>query len=142
MNILGGGIARGKLTDAWTPETVSTAKTPQIGVGSANGYTSFVTGNPTSFYVEDGSYVRVKTLQLGYTFPKKVTERIKLSNMRLYIQAQNLFTFTKYSGADPDLSLGTGNGGNTGVQADQNLGVDYSGFPTPRQFLLGLSVSF
>jgi TonB-linked SusC/RagA family outer membrane protein len=138
MGVLGGGIAEGKLADAWTPQTTATAKTPQIGVGANNGYTSFVTGNPTSFYIEDGSYLRLKTIQLGYTFPKLLVNKLKLSNARIYVQAQNPFTFTKYTGADPDLSLISG----SGVASDQNLGVDYSGFPTPRQFIVGLSVSF
>lgn len=136
MGVLGGGIAEGKLTGAWTPATAATAKTPELGVGANNGYTSFVQGNPTSFYIEPGSYLRLKTLQLGYTFPKILINKIKLTNARIYVQAQNLFTITKYSGADPDLGLNSGNG------TDQNLGVDYSGFPTPRQYLFGLSVSF
>lgn len=136
MNIIGGGIARGKLYDAWTPETAATAKTPALGAGTANGYTSFVTGNSTSFYVENGSFLRAKTIQLGYTIPASLVKKISLSNLRIYAQAQNLFTITKYTGADPDLGLVSGN------QTDQNLGVDYSGFPNPRQFLLGLNLSF
>lgn len=136
MNIIGGGIARGKLYDAWTPETAATAKTPTLGAGTANGYTSFVTGNSTSFYVENGSFLRAKTIQIGYTIPASLVKKISLSNLRIYAQAQNLFTVTKYTGADPDLGLVSGN------QTDQNLGVDYSGFPNPRQFLLGLNLSF
>jgi TonB-linked SusC/RagA family outer membrane protein len=142
MNVLGGGIAVNKMTDAWTPETASSAKTPRIGVGAENGYTSFVTGNPTSFYVEDGSYLRAKNLQIGYTVPYKVIQKLKLSNLRVYVQAQNLFTLTKYSGADPDLGLISGSSTDQTSGSDQHLGVDYSGFPTPRQFLLGLNLSF
>lgn len=136
MNILGGGIATGKLYDAWTPETAATAKTPVLGADAASGYTSFVTGNASSFYVEDGSFLRARTLQIGYTLPKALVSKIGLSRLHLYSQVQNLFTLTNYTGADPDLGLVSGNG------TDQNLGVDYSGFPNPRQFLLGLNLSF
>ena len=148
MGVLSGNSAKGKLTDAWTPATASTAKTPQLGVGPTNGYTSFVTGNPNSFYVEDGSYLRLKTLQLGYTLPKKLTSKAKISSFRIYIQAQNIFTITKYSGADPDLGLISATQAPPAGQpagatpSDQNIGVDVSGFPTPRQFLFGLNVSF
>jgi TonB-linked SusC/RagA family outer membrane protein len=142
MNVLGGGISVNKMTDAWTPSTSTTAKTPRIGVGDENGYTSFVTGNPTSFYVEDGSYLRAKNLQIGYTLPFQLIQKLKLSNVRVYLQAQNLFTITKYSGADPDLGLISGNSTDQTNSSDQHLGVDYSGFPTPRQFLIGLNLSF
>jgi TonB-linked SusC/RagA family outer membrane protein len=136
MGILGGGIAEGKLTNAWTPSTTGTAKTPRLGVGNENGYTSFVTSNPSSFYVEPGSYLRVKTLQLGYTLPKHLINSAHISNFRIYVQAQNLFTITKYTGGDPDLGLISGNG------TDQSIGVDLSGYPNPKQFLFGLTVNF
>ncbi len=140
MGVLGGNVAQGKLYEAWTPETATQAKSPRLGVGETNGYTSFVTGNSLSFYVEDGSYLRVKTLQLGYTLPTHVVSHIGLSSVRLYAQAQNPFTFTAYSGADPDLGLIST--GQNGSPSDQTLGVDLSGYPTPRQFLFGLSFSF
>jgi hypothetical protein len=140
--VLGGSIASGKVADAWTPETASTAKTPQLGVGPTNGYTAFVTGNSSSFYVENGSYLRGKTLQLGYTFPRSLLSRIKMSNLRIYAQAQNFFTITKYSGTDPDLGLISGASIDQTGSSDQNLGVDYSGYPNPRQFLLGINLSF
>lgn len=136
MGVIGGGIARGKLYDAWTPETAQTAKTPMLGVGTNNGYTSFVTGNSSSFYVEDGSFLRAKTIQLGYSLPVNLLKKASISNVRVYVQAQNLFTLTKYTGADPDLGLVSSD------NTDQNLGVDYSGFPNPKQFLIGLNLSF
>jgi len=136
MNVLGGGMAKSKLYDAWTPENMAGAKTPALGVGAQNGYTSFVTGNSSSFYVEDGSFLRAKTLQLGYTIPYKALSKAQISNIRIYVQAQNLFTITKYTGADPDLGVVSGD------NSDQNLGVDYSGFPNPRQFLVGVNLSF
>ncbi|CAN5278769.1 TonB-dependent receptor [soil metagenome] len=142
MGVLGGSIASGKLYDAWTPETAASAKTPQLGLGASNGYTAFVTGNSSSFYVENGSYLRGKTIQLGYSFPKSLLKKISMSNLRVFVQAQNFFTITKYTGADPDLGLVSGASVEQTASSDQNLGVDYSGYPNPRQFLLGLNVSF
>jgi len=136
MGVLNGGVAKGKLYDAWTPETASSAKTPRLGVGLDNGYTSFVTGNPNSFYVENGSYLRMKNLQIGYTFPQVIVSKLKFSNLRLYLQAENLFLITKYTGADPDMSLISGDG------TDQSLGVDYSGYPHTKAFLAGINISF
>jgi TonB-linked SusC/RagA family outer membrane protein len=136
MGALGGGIAEGKLTNAWTPETASSAKTPRLGVGQENGYTSFVTSNPSTFYVESGSYLRLKNLQLGYTLPKQLFGKARIQSLRVYVQAQNLFTVTKYSGGDPDINLVSSNG------SDQRLGVDLSGYPNPRQLIIGLNFNF
>ena len=67
--------------------------------------------------------------------------RLKLQKIRMYIQAQNLFTITKYSGADPDLSIQRAQR-NAGSAGDYIIGVDQSGFPNPKQYLFGLSVTF
>lgn len=76
----------------------------------------------SEFFIEDGSYIKLKTLTLGYTFPKKVTEKMKIDNVRVYFQAQNLFTLTHYTGADPE-------------------GLGYT-YPQPRTYTFGLSVGF
>ena len=62
--------------------------------------------------------------------------KAKLSNARIYIQGQNLFTITNYSGPDPDINLLSGNG------TDQYIGVDRTGFPNPREWIIGLSINF
>jgi hypothetical protein len=126
------------LYDSWTP-TNTNAKLPALGVGSANGLTSFTQGASSSYYVEDGSYFRAKTLQLGYTLPKSLVSRVKLSSVKVYIQAQNLFTITKYQGSDPDIQLISRDPFGAG---DYYLGVDLGGFPNPKQFIAGLSISF
>ncbi|HEX2534028.1 MAG TPA: SusC/RagA family TonB-linked outer membrane protein, partial [Chitinophagaceae bacterium] len=131
-----GGVSTRVLEDSWTPETAGSAKLPRLGNGAENGYTGFVTGNSNSYYVEDGSFFRAKTVQLGYTLPRSIAQRIKLSSLRVYAQAQNLFTITNYTGADPDVSLFS-NSGN-----DRGIGVDRGGFPNPKMFLLGLNVNF
>jgi len=83
-----------------------------------------------SYYIEDGSYLRLKNLQAGYTFPKNITGRIRIRSLRIYFQAVNLFTLTKYSGLDPEI------GG-----SDLASGIDYGNYPNARQFLLGLGLT-
>ena len=86
----------------------------------------------SDFFVEDGSYFRCKLLQIGYTLPKKWFDN-KL-NLRLSFSAQNLFTITSYSGADPE----TASMGNSVTEA----GIDYTGYPNPRTFLFGVNLGF
>lgn len=138
MRVFVGGVSKRLLNDTWTPQNMN-AKLPQLQTG-ADGFTGFVTGNSNSYYVEDGSYLRAKTVQLGYTFPKRLVEKLTLTNIRIYLQAQNLFTITKYSGADPDLSLINNDVNN--IRSDTYIGVDRAGFPNPKQFLFGINVSF
>lgn len=84
--------------------------------------------------VEDGSYLRLNTLTLGYTIPQEVVEKIRISNLRLYVTGQNVFIVTKYSGLDPEVS--------TRRKTPLTPGVDYSPFPRSRQVVFGLNLSF
>ena len=87
---------------------------------------------PSTFFVEDGSYFRCKLLQVGYKLPVQWLGNKIL--MRLSFSAQNLFTITGYSGADPETaSLG---------RSVTEAGIDYTGYPNPRTFLFGLNLSF
>lgn len=138
MRVFVGGVSTRVLNDSWTP-THQDAKLPLLAPGAANGYTSFTTSTSNSYYVEDGSYLRAKTLQLGYTLPKNLISRAKLSNARIYVQAQNLFTITDYTGADPDINQISRDPGGA---RDFYLGVDLGGFPNPKQFIAGISVTF
>jgi hypothetical protein len=139
MRVFIGGVSTRVLTDSWTP-TNTGAKLPALGATAAtNGYTSFTTSTSNSYYVEDGSYLRAKTMQLGYTLPKSLVAKARMQNVRVYVQAQNLFTITKYTGSDPDISLISRDPFGAG---DYYLGVDLGGFPNPKQFLAGLSITF
>jgi hypothetical protein len=138
MRVFVGGVSTRVLSDSWTP-TNQNAKLPLLAPGAENGYTSFTTSTSNSYYIEDGSYLRAKTLQLGYTLPKSAVERLKLQNVRVYMQAQNLFTITGYTGSDPDLNIISRDPGGA---RDLYIGVDLGGFPNPKQFLLGLNVTF
>ncbi|MEL6650449.1 MAG: hypothetical protein AAFQ87_06525, partial [Bacteroidota bacterium] len=90
---------------------------------------------PNSFYVEDASYIRAKQMQLGYTLPTELGSRLGMTNVRIYIQGQNLFTITNYSGIDPALS-------NFGVRgnSDQWNGNDFGNYPSSKVFMAGISL--
>ena len=94
----------------------------------------------SSRYIEDGSYIRVKAATLGYELPKGLTDHLKMNKLYLYITAENLFTFTKYSGMDPEVSVY----GRSADNALKNIapGVDYGTYPQARSFLFGLNLTF
>ncbi len=118
------------LYESWTPGRTD-AKLPQLNVNDDYSY------KPSSYYIEDGSYLRCKVLQIGYKVPADVLKRIKVDNLRFYIQGQNLFTITKYGGLDP--AIGTRNGGNS---PDQYSGIDGGNYPNSRIMTIGLSLVF
>jgi TonB-linked SusC/RagA family outer membrane protein len=87
----------------------------------------------SNVFVEDGSYVRIKNLSLGYTLPKKLTRDWGIDNLRLYVNIQNLYTFTGYNGYDPEVGSY-----NQGVLL---RGVDYARYPSQRIFTFGLNIN-
>jgi TonB-linked SusC/RagA family outer membrane protein len=89
----------------------------------------------SSYYVQDGSFVKIKTLSLGYTFPSSVLRSLNLSNLRLNISAQNLFVFTKYNGNDPEIGQSS-----TGNSLD--VGIDRGFNPQPKIVFLGIQAKF
>ena len=86
----------------------------------------------TDLVVEDGSYMRIKQIQLGYTLPQNLAEKLKLNNLRLYVSLDDYFTFTKYRGLDPEV----------GNFSFNSVGVDRGFYPTAAKALFGLSVEF
>jgi TonB-linked SusC/RagA family outer membrane protein len=86
----------------------------------------------SSYYVEDGSYLKIKNISLGYTIPHKLTERYKIKNLRVYVTGQNLFTFTKFSGLDPEFSNDVKNHGLYGINT----------YPMTKLFSAGLDLNF
>ena len=85
-------------------------------------------------YIESGSYLRIQNLALGYNVPAKWASKAKMSHARVYISAQNLHTFTKYSGYDPE--LGAYNG------SILSMNIDYGHYPNPRTFTVGADIDF
>ena len=92
-----------------------------------------------SYYIEDGSFLRLKNLVVGYTLPKSWLQKATISNLRIYLQAENLLTFTKYTGLDPEITnreTGVGN------RADLSRGIDGGGWPTTMRLLFGVNFAF
>ena len=85
----------------------------------------------SDFYIQDGSFVRLRNITLGYTLPKSITDAISLSKLRLYVSAENLYTFTKYTGYDPEIGGGV-----------FDNGIDRGIYPQPRTIMTGISVTF
>ncbi len=83
-------------------------------------------------FVEDGSFLRVKNVQLGYTLPESVMQRLQIGKCRVYVAASNLFTFTKYSGLDPEV----------GTRGTLEIGIDRGFYPAARSFMAGVNVNF
>jgi TonB-dependent starch-binding outer membrane protein SusC len=114
------------------------------GEGTSNTYPRLSMDDPnknfsrsSDFYVEDGSYFKIKTLQIGYTLPLSILGKIGLTKVRVYVSGNNLATLTKYTGFDPEI----GAGGN-GVREGGSFGVDRGFYPQARSFMFGLSAGF
>lgn len=111
--------------DRWTGEGTST-EVPRATNGVSTN-TKF-----SDFYVEDGSFVRISNVQIGYNFPKSILDKIKISNIRFYVAVNNLYTFTKYSGFDPEVN----------IKNPLSAGIDRGQYPNTRTFLTGFNISF
>ncbi|MCB0600510.1 MAG: hypothetical protein KDC28_04760, partial [Saprospiraceae bacterium] len=136
MRYFVGGVGRRVLEDGWEPGK-SDAALPKLAPGTESGYTELIRNSSMDYYVESGSYFRAKTVQLGYTLPQNIMDRLQLGSIRLYVQAQNLFTITPYSGVEPDITI---NG--TDTSNDLRMGYDETSYPQSKQFLFGLNVTF
>lgn len=107
------------------------------GPGTSNKYPVFIVGDSSDnwkssdLYVYDGSYLRLKNIELGYTLPQSLTQKVFINRLRLYVSAENLFTFTKYHGFDPEISSG-----------GTSLGVDYGVYPQARVWRVGFNLEF
>jgi TonB-linked SusC/RagA family outer membrane protein len=93
----------------------------------------------SSYYVEDASFLRLKNIMVGYTFPKNILRKATIQNLRIYLQAENTLTFTKYSGLDPEF---TNANVSDGDGADRRRGLDMGGWPNVMRFTFGLNFVF
>jgi len=122
----GAAVSR-RLLDSWTPDN------PNTNVPVADKTASFSTsGVENSYYVVDGSFLRLQNLTLGYTMPNNLLQRWKLERLRVFVAGNNLFTITGYDGLDPMV------GGNV----DLAYGIDVGNYPVTRQYTVGLNLSF
>jgi hypothetical protein len=122
------------VTDRWTGEGTSYTE-PRLHLTDPNN-----NGRVSDRWVEDGSYLRLKNIQIGYSLPKRLAEKARMSNARFYITGQNLLTFTKYSGFDPEMGPSTDFVDGRG--ADLEIGADKGRYPQARIYTLGLTVGF
>ena len=87
----------------------------------------------SSYYIEDGSFLRINTITLGYTLPKKAIQKIRLSNLRFYATANNIHTFTDYTGYDPEIAVSA---------SALTPGIDNSSYPRAKSWVIGVNLSF
>jgi TonB-dependent starch-binding outer membrane protein SusC len=112
----------------WTPTNTNT-NVPRAVWGDPNG-----NRRVSNRFLEDGSYIRLKTVSLGYNVPKTVVKKLRLEKLRVYVQGANLWTATNYSGLDPEV--------NTFGVSNIALGTDFLTFPQPRTYTVGLNIGF
>ena len=115
-----------RVLNSWTPTNTNTT-VPALSQSISNSET-----NPNSYFVEDGSYLRLKNIQLGYTLPETALDKLNMSSLRLYVQATNLFTITGYDGMDPEVIQG----------GNLTLGVDDQTYPFSQLFTFGVNLKF
>jgi TonB-linked SusC/RagA family outer membrane protein len=117
--------------NSWSPENTG-GTLPELTNNPAEHYSAASTD-----YLEDGSYLRLKNVQLGYNFSKVITSKIGVGSLRIYVQAKNLITWTKYSGLDPEINLQNYGGDNVNL----DLGIDRGAYPVAKSFLIGINVT-
>jgi len=132
-----------RLLDRWTPDNQNTdvpAFIDAVTRQNANLPNKITLGKNNSDrgrlqrYVEDGSYVRLRNITLGYSFPSSVLKKIGMRNVRAYVSGTNLITITKYTGYDPEVSAYNSN--------DAQIGVDLSNYPTSKIISFGINLTF
>lgn len=142
FNTFQGNRSRRALYDAWQP--TNPQADPSTWVAANPNATSpimdandQVSSRPSTYLIEDGSFFRIRNVQLTYNFPEDLISSWGLGQASIYLQGQNLFTFTKYSGLNPEVQLS-----NTGdARRNQTLGYDGGTQPLARTINLGLNVT-
>ncbi len=110
--------------DRWTPTNTDT-DVPRASINNSNAV--------STRWIEDGSYVRLKNISLGYNLPASIAEQFKIRTLRVFVSAQNLLTITDYTGYDPEVSYRDSN---------RNLGMDYGSYPNVKSYTVGLNIGF
>lgn len=118
--------------ERWTGEGTSNTQPRPAWTAKSNN------ARPSSRFLEDGSYLRLKNLQLGYSISPKTLEIVGLSQLRLYVSGTNLLTFTKYSGLDPEMTVSDNSKG----EGDIAAGIDWGTYPSARTFMFGININF
>lgn len=129
--VFAGNVSKNAVYNSWTPN--NTSATVPILEKSANFSNSTVFN---SYYLEKGSYLRAKSIIIGYTFPSDQLKKAGIEKLRVYVQAANLFTITKYTGLDPELQ-------GSDLNNNTNFGIDFGNYPAnQKSFNIGVNVGF
>ena len=130
LNLLSGiNNATTEALKRWTPTNTNT-DVPRAAAGR--------TRRVSTRWVQDGSYVRLKNISLGYNLPQALTQSLRIQKLRVYVSAQNLLTFTDYEGYDPEVNyLSEG-----ATNSNRNLGLDYGSYPNAKSLTMGLNIGF
>ena len=142
LSMMWQGMIGNDVFDATRRVDITTSNLPSwmlgrwTGEGTSNKYPRFVLGDNVNWmasdlYIYDGSYLRLKNIQLGYTLPSKLVNKIFISSLRVYVAAENLLTFTKYHGFDPEISSG-----------GTSLGIDRGVYPQSKTWTVGINIAF
>lgn len=129
FNSFQGNRSRRMLEQSWTPGADNTDALLPI-LDATDTYSNNIAN---TYLLEDASYLRARTVQLGYTLTDVVGGKLGLNSLRVYVQAQNLFTVTGYSGIDPDV---------TTLGPEVGMGIDMGWYPNPKQYIVGLNIGF
>ena len=132
----------GKQTNLLTSSALVNPSTNTVENPGATLETYNALNPPSSFYVEDGSFLKCRVAQIGYNFSPSILKQIGVSKLHLYFQVTNLFTITKYTGLDPELVPSVQNSGTT-TTASESTGVDWGAYPNNQKtFMVGANVTF
>ncbi|TMI70988.1 MAG: TonB-dependent receptor [Bacteroidetes bacterium] len=132
-----GGIRKEVALNSWTTNNKNTSIPKLRTTGS---FSTDNSGYANSYFISKGSYLRNKQMQIGYTFPTKMLSKAGIDRARIYIQGTNLFTFTKYSGLDPELPSQPNSNGQ--IVNTYEYGIDQGNYPHTPAFLVGLNINF
>jgi TonB-linked SusC/RagA family outer membrane protein len=120
--------------DYWTPENPTNTQT-RVDVIDENRNTRI-----SSWFIEDASFIRIRTLQAGYSLPQRISLRVGVERLRIFANANNLYTLTKYSGYDPE--IGETDPDNSGTTDPLSAGIDYGFYPIPKSYTFGVQIDF
>ena len=121
-----------RILNAWTPDNTNTS-IPRVTMDDPNNNI-----RPSTYYIQNASFVRLKNLKVGYTVPQSIVSKLKLEKAYVYLQATNLFTITGYDGIDPEVGLQSYSSDSRNL----DLGVDRGVYPLSRSFTLGVNIGF
>jgi hypothetical protein len=131
FNTFQGNRSKEMLYDSWKKQG-DVAKLPRLNSGDATSQ------QISSYFLEDGSYLRLKNVQLTYSIPAAIMNKAKMGSAQIYVQGQNILTLTKYTGLDPDINLRTSGNDNQ----DIHMGIDEGAYPVAKSYLVGVRLGF